>query len=453
MAENYVIIDADSADGRATDPGKHFKVIVPTESGDVTRHYVDMLSLGEELQRKVAMSVRSDKRKATTLARKEARSKLVRPDGLRIGYAFWGFLGDHKVGPDGERLSTPDGNATYSWSIVHEARRRGHAVLPMMPDRDEPGVKEFGSRNFSAFAGPLRMDAYRHLRECRYVLDSARGFPELDVLLLEWRFPIPGRNTGIPRDHRDYQPDLDRQRELLEHYAGSDTRIIVWDLDYKLTHEDEVWLEDIGVSCVFETSLAPRSVVLPRIGIEPPTVTDLLMEHPTDGRASTLLAYIGSRYERDDVLDEWIRPIANRDAARGLVHFYGNWTKELREVQARWPGVVFHDRITTSDFLKVYRGAAGVPLLAKREYMGRGFITPRVWEALQFGSVPIGLQGHTGVSRYTPVVAEDADHLLQLSREIMAMSPKTRDDLRRECVDMIGHMDVRHFVDRLERAL
>ena len=54
---------------------------------------------------------------------------------MRIGYSYWGFLGDHKVF-GGREVSTPDGNSTYSWSIVHEALEHGHEVWMMQQDRD-----------------------------------------------------------------------------------------------------------------------------------------------------------------------------------------------------------------------------------------------------------------------------------------------------------------------------
>ena len=63
--------------------------------------------------------------------------------------------------------------------------------------------------------------------------------------------------------------------------------------------------------------------------------------------------------------------------------------KDLSELTLRWPGVCFNDRVTLSEFKEILRCAAGVPLLAKEEYRKRGFITPRVWEALAFGSIPV----------------------------------------------------------------
>ena len=433
------------------DPGDSFVASVPSGDGTRERLYVDANLHSEELKRKVLASVRTKRRHRTGTFSKPVRDATP---GLRIGYSFWGFLGDHKLSVDGERLSTPDGNATYSWSLVWEAVRRGHRVIPMMPDRDFPACTEYGQANFESFAQPLRISAYSHLVESS---DIYHGFgnrlndhlPELDVLLLEWRFPIPGRNVGVdPLDPR-YQPDFDRQLQLLQHYSNDPKcQIIVWDLDLKLSLDDE---RSWPIRSVLETSIAPVRQSHPRIRVEPPMIPHTLLEHNTE-RATTLLSYIGSRYERDDVIDGWIRPIANRADGRGRIHFYGNWLKDLEELHIRWPGVVFHDRVTLSDFRKILRPSAGVPLLAKEEYRRRGFITPRVWEALAFGSIPIGLGGHLGVSLYTDWVAKDPEDLLRISKELMGLSKEDRDEVRRKAVEKISFMSAANFVTVLESS-
>ena len=63
---------------------------------------------------------------------------------MRLGYSYWGFLGDYKEDHLGNALSTPDGNASYSWSIIHEAQSRGHEVYLMQQDRDWPAYKRHG---------------------------------------------------------------------------------------------------------------------------------------------------------------------------------------------------------------------------------------------------------------------------------------------------------------------
>ena len=378
---------------------------------------------------------------------------------MRLGYSFWGFMADVKLARDGSELSTPDGNATYSWSIVREALRRDWTVYQMQEDRDEPAHRRLGDSIFAAFSQADRAYAYGSM-----IKTHGQSLPELDVLLLEWRFPIADRNCRMlpdglvllppSRSAPDFdtiQPDLFRQIELLQHYSQKKTKIVLWDLDHKLTIEGErFWLPH----SILETSAQPRKLFRDRTRVEPPTIVSSLLQHhtlPSDlGRK---LVYVGSRYERDDVIEEWIRPVSERWP--GAVHFYGNWTRpeNLREAVRMWPRVNYCGRITTSQFWDAYGTAAACPLLAKRSYLETGFITPRIWEALLFGTIPVGLVTHRGIDRYLPdsLVARDPGHLGEIVERLAGISLAERHALRREIVGRIGFMDAGNFVDVLER--
>ena len=172
---------------------------------------------------------------------------------MRIGCSYWGFLGDNKFDASGNEVSTPDGNATYSWSLLWEMQIRGHLVYMMQHDRDEVGWRMGADGLFSAFSQQRRTDAY-----LRTIRTDGHRLPELDVLILEWRFRIPGRNCpsdNVMSTHDVYsQPDLDRQVELLRHYRERNTKIIIWDLDHKLLPlEEAYWQPD----AIFETSVSP----------------------------------------------------------------------------------------------------------------------------------------------------------------------------------------------------
>lgn len=380
---------------------------------------------------------------------------------LRIGYSFWGFLGDRKIGPDGNELSTPDGNATYSWSIVWEAMKRGHTIVPLQQQRDKIGIETYGSTLFRAFSQKKREDAYAHLsfkgigndeQLCWRDGSGELGvFPELDVLLIEWRFPIDGRNTLDAKGTPWYQPDLERQRELIEHYAGTKTKLIYWDLDHKL---DEIngWESSYEPDAIFETSVKPKNVMWNRTRVEPPFVIDDLMQHPTleTTKTSPLISYVGSRYERDDVIDEWIKPVAARNPGR--IAFHGKWEPK-DELAKRWPGVVLHDRIGVSGFREAYSRSACVPLLAKQSYMETGFITPRPWEAVLFGSVPVGLRGHLDVKQYVAYVAETASNLEFVALALSNLTKAERHGERQSVAHKLKFMDASNFVDRIEEVL
>src|SRR4030065_192501 len=143
---------------------------------------------------------------------------------MNIGYSFWGYLADEKYDDNGDKVSTPDGNAFYSWTIITALQDAAHETFRLMPDRDEFYVGILGIDAFYMFAKEDRYRAYGNLRE-------VNENTELDLVLLEWRWPIEGRNYG--EGHT--QPDLDIQNVILNKYAG---KIIVLDIDYKMTEKD-----------------------------------------------------------------------------------------------------------------------------------------------------------------------------------------------------------------------
>lgn len=375
---------------------------------------------------------------------------------MRIGYSYWGFLGDYKEDSKGKELSTPDGNAAYGGFLIDAMQARGHKVYMMQVDRDWAAFTRRGWYDFSAFSQDRRFYAYL---KCKRTMPGDEAFavgpdmPPLDLLFLEWRFPIPGRNTSDMKGKPGYQPDLERQTELLEHYAGLGTKIVIWDLDHKVTPDDEVLLEMYGVAAIVETSVCPRKGRIPRYRVEPPVaVADLRQLIQKAPNPSRKLVYVGSRYERDDVIEEWVRPVSDRYP--GQVEFFGNWTAEYNfaEVQAKWPNVSYKSRISMKDFYAAYADAVACPLLAKRGYLETGFITPRIWEALLFGTIPVGLAPHHGIEQYLPVelIARNAAHLGDITEYLAHMKVEDRTELRDQIVEKIKFMDASNFVAVLE---
>lgn len=369
---------------------------------------------------------------------------------MRLGYSYWGFLADRKF-KNGQEVSTPDGNAAYSWSILHEAQKRGWATYLMQEDRDREYVVRAGVHAFESFSPRLRHLAWANSIAA---MEMHNTFPELDVLLLEWRFPIPGRNTGVDKNDPNYQPDLDRQFELLRHYKGTNTKIIIWDLDHKYTGKDEYLYK---ADAIFETSVNPiEGWFKKRTRVEPPIVIDDLLQFktvPCDPKRK--LVYVGSRYERDDVIEEWIKPVSDRFP--GEVEFWGNWLKEpsLTECKKMWPNISYNRRITMTDFKEVYETAVACPILAKQSYLESGFITPRPWEALMFGTLPIGLSSHAGIDDYVlpNLKVRDEKDMCYVLEVMSEWDLKTRNDHREENIEKIRFMDVSNFVNRIEDVL
>jgi len=370
-----------------------------------------------------------------------------------IGYSYWGFLGDYKEDEKGNTLSTPDGNASYSWSIIHEAQKRGHRVIKMQTDRDWWAFRKHGKYNFASFSQEKRFNAYLRCSSCVdqfYWLSHVTEFPPLDILLLEWRFPIPGRNCDVDIKSPLYQPDLDRQNELLNHYGDTNTKIVIFDLDHKLEYKDEAWIKP---HAVFETSSRPLHLHTKRTRVEIPFVTEDLLQHPLKAvEANRKISYVGSRYERDDVIDRWIKPLSDKWPQQ--IEFWGNWTADYNfaEVKAKWPNINYRDRITMKDFDKAYNGVAGCPLIAKQSYLDQGFVTARLWETLLFGTIPIGFGNHVGIDEYLPqdLIITSSEELGNKIEWLSAMSLVEREELRRAIVEKISFMDVRNFLDKLE---
>lgn len=372
---------------------------------------------------------------------------------MRIGYLFHGFLGDVKLDSNGNELSTPDGNATYSWSLEDACHARRWQMIPLGENRDAPAAKLLGSALFSAFSQQRRSATYERMLRRGWSKGSDRKFPDLDMVLVEWRFPIPGRNTPDMRGKPGYQRDLERQYEVMRYYGDRGVPIVIWDLDHKLTGDDEHHWAMVGHGggpWIIETAIKPRRLLHDRIRVEPPIRAADLLQHPIDRRTPAHhLGYVGSRYERDDVIDEWIGPIAKPNTHR--VKFWGKW-EPADEVRQRWPGVIFSGRVGVKDFRAAYSRVATCPLLAKRSYLETGFITPRPWEAVLFGSVPIGFATHLGVQDYVGhgMIANNAEHLYELASWVRNMSPIRREAAREEAAHILSRCDARNFLDVLE---
>lgn len=384
---------------------------------------------------------------------------------MRLGYSYWGFLGDRKEDEKGNEISAPDGNATYSWSIIHEARKRGWQVYAMQQDRDRPAFMRTGG-NFAAFSERKRIDAYNGLLQTNGV-----QLPELDILLIEWRFPIRGRNCCQSTWEGQYcfpqangvgelwdtasdgtktllQPDLIRQHQLLRHYRTKGTKIIFWDLDHKVElHDEEYWKPE----AIFEPSAKPKTLLIERTRTDFPFVVEDLLQFPTlSANPLRKLVYIGSRYERDEVITEWVKPAS--DKWPGQVEFWGNWLKTIDQCRKLWPNVSYHDRITAKDFRRVYAEAVAVPLLGKKSFLESGLVTLRPMEALLLGTIPIGLRSHVGIDRYVQpgLIAGDGQDMIEVVETLCGLPLSERDRIRKENIEQISFIDASRFIDKIE---
>lgn len=383
---------------------------------------------------------------------------------MNIGYSYWGFLGDMKFGDDGKLVSTPDGNAFYSWSIINELQKRGHNVYQMMPDRDFNGSTILGNDIlFQSWAKDKRKSAYENMVKMFDVLDFGKlsesdvfacwdewNCGDIDIVLHEWRMAIPGRNTDDARGSRGWQPDLFFQNCLIDYCVKHGIKMVIFDLDYKLTEDHVKELKGRRLKFnVFELgnkwlgkSWAKKVYI--------PFDFKSIYEFKPKCFISDKLVYVGNRYERDWCIDKYI-PLGMDGVA-----VYGNWDEGGRNSKKRWPEIDFRRRLQTCEMHDVYSNSASTILLAKRDYCNFEFMTARVIEALFYCSVPLFIEeyGDELIKKFTGGAAKyltvrSVDDVEKKSSELFTnyVMRCTIINSMRERVEKF--MDVRFFVDEL----
>lgn len=298
---------------------------------------------------------------------------------MKVGYSFWGYLGDYKFDKDGKEVSTPDGNAFYSWSIIRALQNAGYEVSLLMPDRDEAGYEKMGSELFGSWCKEERNKAYENAVKVKYdemnVFDVnvklRNAIEELDFILLEWRFKIEGRNCGTGYT----QPDWYIQDRILKIAKAFNKPVVVFDLDYKLTIED---IAEYSIKSIIELGDKWNGKYCRRVEI--PFDFNCINEFEVLNGNGTV--YVGNRYERDKSVDKYLARIIGCEV-------YGNWEEAGRNSSEQWPKIRFMPRIAARDMRKAYKDKNVTVLLAKDNYYKFGFMTARIIEAVFYGVIPL----------------------------------------------------------------
>lgn len=364
---------------------------------------------------------------------------------MRIGYSYWGFLGDRKYDEEGNILSTPDGNAFYSWSIINKFIEDGHQVIGIMPDRDEPGFRFEGVNLFSSWCKTSRSNAYMSMNHLEYgdffdienrdilskdaikALWDMYHVNEFDVIIHEWRMPIIGRNTAVDKDSENWQPDLFIQDALIEYCRSNNIKLIIFDLDYKIPKdvvEDFVYVTknmyifELGTkwsSLAYETDGRCRKVYIP-FDFRFMNLFKLKSKFTDD------IVYIGNRYERDWCIDKYLKDVPG-------VKVFGNWLEGQRHSEKEWPTINFGKRLQTSDMHDAYSNSATTILLAKREYCENGFMTARILEAIFYGCVPLFIEeyGEDVISLYAGCFADELT--VRNSEDVIKKTKRFKEDV------------------------
>ncbi|CAG7651250.1 glycosyltransferase family protein [Actinacidiphila bryophytorum] len=328
---------------------------------------------------------------------------------MRIGYSFWGFLGPGVT-------DTPDGGRSHRRPLVDGLLGRGHEIVFLQADRD-------------------RTEAGDDLGGA-YVFDA--GFPDVEVLFLEWRWAIEGRNT-TPCGSPGHTCDLHRQADLLMHYAQRAVPVVIWDKDRQLSGDDP-WRRTPGVT-VCEAALGPTAgahrLLFP--------VDDALLDAAAPAALAAQprpvgLGYVGNQYDRDEAFDAFFAP-----AARTVPHVVGGkWPRT-----SAWPHVTFLGRVPFAEVHHIYGRSLATVLLLPERYAAAGQMTQRIFEAVLAGCLPLAPADIRGVETFVPrsLIVRDGDDVARHVETLRALAGS------REHVELLAACLERLDVFRLSRQV
>jgi hypothetical protein len=291
-------------------------------------------------------------------------------DPVRIGYSFWGFLGPGIT-------DTPDGGRSHRRTLIDGIVATGHQVVFLQANRD--------------------LHEARHDLTRRYTWDT--GLPRIDALFLEWRWPLPGRNTTVCGT-AGHTCDLHRQRQLVARYTfGENTPTVVWDKDLRLPSAHPLrYLPQVAVC---EAALLPHpgaaSLLFP--------VADADLDNADPAALAGLnrplpLVYAGNQYDRDQAFSRFFAPAAACHAHRVA----GKWTN-IRD----WPHVNFTGRCPFPEVARLYRSALTTVLLLPDRYARAAQMTQRLPEAVLAGCLPITPAHIACAATFTPPALHAVD--------------------------------------------
>jgi hypothetical protein len=336
---------------------------------------------------------------------------------VRIGYSFWGFLGNGIT-------DTPDGGRSHRRPLIDALRARGHDLVFLQADRDrlEAGDDVAGAYTFHP------------------------GTPDIDVLFLEWRWAVDGRSTS-PCGSEGHTCDLHRQHDLTRHYTVKlRTPTVIWDKDRQLP-EQSPWRQVPGVA-ICEAALAPtpgaRALLFP--------VDDALLDRADPGALAAAprsipVGYAGNQYDRDEEFDRFLAPAA----ARYEHQVAGKWTDT-----ARWPHVTFLGRLAFEEISRLYGRSLATILLLPQRYRAAGQMTQRIFEAVLAGCLPLASADIRHVDRFVPpdlVVGNGAEVIDRIARLQGIAGSRQHAELIAECLACLELFRLSRQADALEAVL
>lgn len=264
---------------------------------------------------------------------------------MKLGISYWGFCEPFEASKEAK---TPDGHRYGRPIMVDALLKRGHEVFALQQQRE--------------------LIPYQGMK-------YESGFPDIDVLFVEWRWKTY-KNSGPNK----FEPDFDRQFELLKHYHGK-IPIVIWDCDYKVTELDELmWPEAIIADPAFE----PRSLTRKRERLM--FWTDWKKLLPVN-QVSFEYGYVGNNYERPLAFERYYSQASHGLRGLGIqTTVHGNWLEVSPERESPKALISSHTSISFSPRLNFYESMRRLNSfictthITKPEYAQRGFASPRYVE-------------------------------------------------------------------------
>lgn len=272
----------------------------------------------------------------------------------RIGVSYWGFC-EKESSP--ETANTPDGQRFGRPILFDELIAKGHTVYSLQERREKipyPGIEY-----------------------------HSQSFPDIDVLFVEWRFPTY-KNAGPGK----FEPDLDRQTELLEHYHGN-IPVVLWDIDYKITHEDEkLWSQAIIVDPAYK----PKQITRSRQRLM--FWSDWKTRMEVNPSPSFDYGYVGNNYEREEMFCKYYsKPSAHLRGMGIQTRVNGNWLQVSPEREhpkyliTKHPHIAFGHRLNFDQSMQVLNRFIATTHITKPDYAQCGLVANRYLENIAY-SVP-----------------------------------------------------------------
>lgn len=390
---------------------------------------------------------------------------------MRIGYSAWGFVGDGV-------LDSPDGGRITRSLFLSHLIDKSHSVVWLQKNRD---IDANAKPLFSVSQKPIYESDWEKTQLCD--LQYTDSFPQLDMLFLEWRWPLIGRNffpdgSDNHKLDKNYTPDLDRQKELLAHYAAkTNTRIVIWDKDETMTYADEYDLiklmydvsPEFSISefeakvseinaardiVILSPALFPIKQVLPRKTLLFPCDLTKIRGTRVNHEIRYFIGYVGSQYDRDEQVYKYINPFAFKHPQQ--VIFAGNWMKypeKAKRNEVNFPCISFTDRILPRDMWKIYRTCLTSVLLCKQNYAEHGHITQRIHEVAANGVIAIGLREQKGIERFIleENIVSDAYDLEARITYLMQLSIEKRQQILDKQIELLEPFDIKNVISEFER--